>query len=76
MPIMAFPRSRHGFVAARPMAGQRDAGARRVRERKTIYIRDVLADPEYTSESAAGRRFSNELGVPLLRDGKPIGVIT
>ncbi|UPK33395.1 GAF domain-containing protein [Bradyrhizobium sp. 186] len=44
-------------------------------EAKTIHVPDVQADPEYVPSAA--RRTSNVrtmLGVPLLRDGVPIGV--
>ena len=42
---------------------------------KTVHIPDVLADPEFT-ESAYQIRggFRSSLGVPLLREGRPIGV--
>jgi signal transduction histidine kinase len=46
-------------------------------EKKAVQIADVLADPEYTyletQEKAGYRTF---LGVPLLREGNPIGVLT
>jgi signal transduction histidine kinase len=45
-------------------------------EGRTIHIADVLADPEYkiTERSKIGG-FRTMLGVPLLREGMPIGVI-
>jgi GAF domain-containing protein len=45
-------------------------------EGKSVQIPDVLADPEYTSrELATLGDFRTVLGVPLLRDGFPIGVL-
>src|SRR5262249_52638454 len=46
-------------------------------EGKTIHIPDVLADPEYTFLGAQklGQVRAN-LGVPLLRGGKPIGALS
>src|SRR5206468_10938912 len=49
--------------------------ARTLLDRKTVHVPDVQADPEYAPSSA--RRRSNVrtmLGVPLLREGAPIGV--
>ncbi|MGC2114998.1 MAG: ATP-binding protein, partial [Pseudolabrys sp.] len=45
-------------------------------ERKAVHIPDVQTDPEYDFE---GRRFDayrTILGVPMLREGDPIGVLT
>src|SRR4029077_12263117 len=45
-------------------------------EGKSVQIPDVLADPEYTSrELSTIGDFRTVLGVPLLRDGVPIGVL-
>jgi GAF domain-containing protein len=45
-------------------------------EGKTVHVPDILADPEYTHlelQRKAGYRTA--LGVPLLREGMPIGII-
>jgi two-component system, NtrC family, sensor kinase len=45
-------------------------------ERKMVHIPDVLVDPEYTwAKSIELARFRTMLGIPLLREGTPIGVI-
>jgi len=45
-------------------------------ERKPVQIPDVLADPEYSNlEPQRLGGYRAHLGVPLLRDGSPIGVI-
>ena len=50
---------------------------RAVLERETVYVPDVLADPEYGfNEGQKLGGFRAALGVPLLRQGHPIGVIT
>jgi GAF domain-containing protein len=57
--------------------GRGSVGGRTVLEGKTIQIPDVLSDPEYElTESAKIAGFRTTLGVPLLREGTPIGVIT
>jgi GAF domain-containing protein/CheY-like chemotaxis protein len=46
---------------------------------RAVHVDDVLADPEYDRETQATllrlARFRSFLGVPILRDGMPIGVI-
>ena len=45
-------------------------------ERRTVHIADCLADPEYTMQDYARvGKHRSMLGVPLLRDGVPVGVI-
>ena len=45
-------------------------------ERKTVHMPDCLADPEYMAlEYQSVGHYRSNLGVPLLREGVPIGVI-
>ena len=45
-------------------------------EGKTIHLPDCLSDPEFTFvEYQAAGKYRTDLGVPLLREGIPIGVI-
>jgi signal transduction histidine kinase/uncharacterized membrane protein len=49
---------------------------RTILEGKTVHVVDVLADPEYALlEYQRITGFRTAIGVPLLREGKPIGVI-
>ena len=65
------------FLEAHPITPDRGTiTGRAVIERRTVQIPDVAADPEYTlreSTRLAGQRTA--LGVPLLRENEPIGVI-
>jgi two-component system, NtrC family, sensor kinase len=65
------------FMRDRPIElGRGTLCGRTVLEGRTLHIPDVLADPEYTF--AEGQRIGNwrtALGVPLLREGTPIGVL-
>jgi two-component system, NtrC family, sensor kinase len=66
------------YALLHPLPADRSSTTGRVAlERKTIHLRDVLADPEYHApdyQQAFGSRTT--LGVPLLRDGTMIGVFT
>src|SRR5262249_22533520 len=65
------------WLARNPPSMDRGSiSGRAVVERATIHVPDVLADPEYTrSESQKRGRHRSLLGVPLMREGVPIGVI-
>jgi signal transduction histidine kinase len=65
------------FVATHPAEIDKGTVSGRVLlEGKIVHVPDVLADPEYTY--GAGQKISGYrtlLGVPLLREGMPIGVL-
>jgi GAF domain-containing protein len=65
------------YVKQHPLPIERGSLAGRTAlEAKIIHIPDVKADPEYTlTQSISLGRFRTLLGVPLLREGNPIGVI-
>ena len=82
--------ARHGFssqfneyirdsqTSAGPITapGGGSVGGRALLERKIVHVADVLADPDYKfleAQKLAGYR--TVLGVPLIREGNPIGVI-
>jgi signal transduction histidine kinase len=64
-------------MATHPIpAGRGSLVGRTIEEGKVVHIHDVLADPEFTfrdSVQISGTR--TMLGVPMLREGTPIGVI-
>ncbi len=56
--------------------GRETVVGRAVLERRPVHVPDVLADPEYgwpEAQRAVGYR--SVLGIPLLREGRPIGII-
>jgi two-component system, NtrC family, sensor kinase len=75
--IRGAPREYDEYMKNHPIEPDRGTVAGRVLlEGKSIHIADVQADPEYTMvgiQRQAG--FHTHLGVPLLREGNPIGVI-
>ncbi len=66
------------YVKNKPMGPDRGSViGRALLDQKVIQITDVLADPEYTFlDSAKAVWFRTLLGVPLMREGSPIGVIS
>jgi GAF domain-containing protein len=63
------------FLAQRPVKGARNSVMGRViLERRTIHVHDVRAGTEYDFAEKIGAR--TILGVPMLREGHLLGVIT
>ena len=73
-----FPPAFKEFVKDKPVEPGRDtATGRALLEGKVIHIPDALADPDYTwKEAQQLGGFRTMLGVPMLREGVPIGVLT
>jgi GAF domain-containing protein len=72
-----FPLQFREFMAANPMDLDRGSvTGRAALERRTVHVPDILADPEFTViESQKRGGFRTVLGVPLLREGNPIGAL-
>jgi GAF domain-containing protein len=65
------------YAIEHPLApGRGSLVGRTALERKTVHMPDCLADPEYVAlEFQSVGRYRSMIGVPLLREGVPIGVI-
>src|SRR5262249_51154041 len=72
-----FPSGFNEYIETLPMEpGRGSVTGRVLLEGKPVHIIDVLADPEYTlAEAQKKGGFRTMLGVPLLREGNPIGVL-
>ena len=55
--------------------GRGSCVGRTLLEGRIVHIHDTYADPEYSLELSKLRGFRTQLGVPLMREGVPIGVI-
>jgi len=66
------------ILCQRPMRpGREGLVSRTALEGRTVHIHDVLADPEYQwSEAQRATGYRTVLGVPLIREGVVIGVIS
>jgi GAF domain-containing protein len=65
------------FIERNPhVPGRYSVTARAALERQTIHIPDILADPEYTSPAWQVQSYRAVLGVPMLRGGDLLGVIS
>ena len=72
-----FPREFEEFLKQNPMPTERGTlTGRTALEARMVHIPDVLADSEYTlTEGIKLGHFRTMLGIPLLRESTPIGVI-
>jgi two-component system, NtrC family, sensor kinase len=72
-----YPSGYNEYVETLPVERSRGSVTGRVLlEGKPVHIIDVLADPEYTLVEAQKKGgYRTALGVPLLREGIPIGVL-
>jgi two-component system, NtrC family, sensor kinase len=73
-----YSREYEQYMRSRRLAPGRDSLVGRIAlERRVIHIPDILADPEYHQPEAAKLgRWRTMIGVPLLREGTPIGALT
>ena len=71
-----FPREFEEYAKQHPLQpGRGTVVGRTALEAKMVHIPDVLADPEYNYPEGLKRAsFRSMLGIPLLREGTPIGV--
>jgi GAF domain-containing protein len=72
-----FPAEFNAYVKDLPVVPGRETGTgRALLEGKIVHIPDVHADPEYTwKEAHELGGFHTMLGVPMLREGTPVGVM-
>ena len=72
-----FPPEHREYLKSIPLEpGRGSVVGRILTEGKTVHVPDVLADPEYTLVEAQRKAgYRTALGVPLLREGMPIGII-
>jgi two-component system, NtrC family, sensor kinase len=64
------------YVKGTPVDPERGtASGRALLESKAVHIPDVRADPEYTFEALRFEPYRTIVGVPMLREGIPIGVL-
>jgi GAF domain-containing protein len=73
-----YSREYEDFMRRHPIApGRGTIAGRTLLERRPVHVLDIQADPDYTMvEAQRLGGFRTMLGVPLMRDGTPIGVMT
>jgi signal transduction histidine kinase len=74
--VLAHPEAEPELRRLFPRPADRgSAASRAVLERAVVAVHDVLADPDYAFAKGAQLGFRSVLGVPLMREGAPIGAI-
>jgi signal transduction histidine kinase len=69
--------AREKFRNMYPMRPDRvRASGRAILTRSIVHVPDILTDPEYPKELAIAGKWRALLSVPMLREGKPLGVVT
>jgi signal transduction histidine kinase len=66
------------YRQAYPMAPKPEMHiSRAIRERRVVYVPDILAEPQitYTGSAQQAIGYRSLLMVPMLRDGQPVGVV-
>src|SRR5262249_11259167 len=73
-----YSRKYEQYIRHRRLAPGRDSLVGRIAlEGRVVHIPDILSDPEYNQPEAAKLgRWRTMIGVPLLREGTPIGALT
>jgi GAF domain-containing protein len=72
-----FSRDFMDYVKDIPIEAERSSvSGRALLEGRVVHIADVKADPEYTFEGQRLGDYRTALGVPMLREGVPIGVLS
>ncbi|PYM55353.1 MAG: hypothetical protein DMD79_23115, partial [Candidatus Rokuibacteriota bacterium] len=65
------------FIEQNPLGpGRGTAVGRALLEGRAVHIHDVLADPDYTYPGAQFASYRTMLGIPMVREGIPVGVFS
>jgi signal transduction histidine kinase len=70
-----FPAELDDYMKSASMLGRGSLVGRTLLDREVVQIPDALNDPEYTTQAPRIAGFRTMLGVPLLREGLPIGIM-
>jgi len=70
-----FPPELEQYMTTASLMGRGSLVGRVLLDRAVIQIPDALNDPEYTTKAPHIGGFRTMLGVPLLREGEPIGIM-